>query len=173
MESIFYVLTGITALFFVLLILKNLLNWEKFCTLCVAIALTWIGLLTVYFLNIFTDKIIIAILIGHTSLGIFYLWEEKVKEKFKVFRLPVLLSFIFIIYVILESFSFSGLIFIIALWTLFSIVYLFRTQSSVKLFFKKIVECCKKMVKLLKKIKLKGGNKNEKNKFNYICNFVI
>ena len=42
----------------------------------------WSGEKILYFLGIFADKIVIAILMGHTSLGIFYIWEKRVKEKF-------------------------------------------------------------------------------------------
>lgn len=144
MDIITTVLVGIVAIFFILLVLRIIFNLKKGCVICLSVTLTWVALLTFYFLNIFADKIIIAILMGHTSLGLFYLWEKKVKKKFKVFRLPLLISFIFIIYTILENFRFSSLIFIIALWILFFIIYLFRNEKSIQLFFKKIIECCKK-----------------------------
>lgn len=144
MDTITTVLIGIVILFFILLVLKNIFNLKKFCAICISITLVWVLLLISYFLNIFIDKTIIAILMGHTSLGIFYLWEKKTKEKFKVFRLPLLLTFIFAIYFILESFSLSSLIFIIALWLIFLLIYLFRTNKKFKTFSTKLIECCKK-----------------------------
>ena len=144
MDTITEVLIGIVALFFILLALKNIFNLKKICVICVSITLAWIVLLTSYFLNIFTDKTIIAILMGQTSLGIFYLWEKKVREKFKIFRLPLLLTFILLIYSILEIFSLNSLIFIIGLWLFFLIMYIFRTRKSIGKFFNKILECCKK-----------------------------
>ena len=131
-------------LFFILLALKNIFNLKKFCVICISITLAWILLLIFYFLNLFTDKTIIAILMGQTSLGIFYLWEKKTKEKLKVFRLPLLLTFILLIYSVLESFSLNSLIFIIALWLIFLLIYLFRTNKKFKTFSTKIIECCKK-----------------------------
>ena len=144
MEPITAILIGITVLFFILLILKNLLNLKKFCTLCIAVSLTWISLLVFYYLNLFTDKLIIAILMGQTSLGLFYLWERKSKEKFKIFRLPLLLIFIFIIYTILENFNFNSFIFLIALWLIFILVYFFRINKGFNKFAKKLIGCCKK-----------------------------
>ena len=143
MEFITWILIGISLLFFLILAVKSLIGNKKFCVICISVSLTWITLLVLYFLKIFPDKIIIAILMGHTSLGLFYLWEKKVREKFKIFRLPLLLSFIFIIYSILEIFSFNSLIFLIILWSLFFIIYLFRTKKGVRKFFNKIIECCK------------------------------
>src|SRR3989344_270246 len=98
-----FILLGIIVLFFLLLTIKNIFKIKKFCAICLSISLTWIVLLILYFLDIFADKIIIAILMGHTSLGLYYILENKVKEKFKVFRLPLLLTFIFIIYTLLEQ----------------------------------------------------------------------
>lgn len=144
MEFLFYTLSGIIALFFILLILKNIFNWKKFCVLCVSASLTWIVLLILYFSKIFPDKIIIAILMGHTSLGVFYLWEKKVKEKFKIFRLPLLLSFIFIIYSILENFEFNSFFIIFGLWIVFYLIYLFRNNKGFNKFAKKLIECCRK-----------------------------
>lgn len=139
----FYILLGIIALFFVLLVLKNLFNLKKFCTLCVSVSLTWVVLLALYFLEIFTDKIIISILMGHTSLGLFYLWEKSSKEKFKIFRLPLLLSFIFIIYSVIENFELNSLFLIAGLWIVFYLIYLFRNNKGFNKFANKIIECCK------------------------------
>ena len=140
METISWILLGITALFFILLIIKNIFNIKKFCTICLSISLIWIVLLIFYFLEIFSDKIIIAILMGHTSLGMYYIWENKIKEKFKVFRLPYLLTSILIIYYILNSFVISSLYFLLGLWLLFFVVYLFKFNKLTR----KLIECCKR-----------------------------
>ena len=140
MDLITLIFAGITLLFFVILVLKNIFNLRKACAICLAVTLTWVVLLILYFLNIFNDKIIIAILIGHTSLGIFYLWEKKVKERTKLFRLPYLLTSILIIYHILNGFVISSLYFILGLWALFFIIYLFKNNKLAK----KIIECCRR-----------------------------
>ena len=140
MESITLVLIGITILFFVLLAIKSIFNVKKVCAICLSITLSWVLLLALYFLNIFNDKIIIAILMGHTSLGLYYTFEKKVKKEFLFFRLPYLLTSITLIYYILNSFTINSLYFILGLWALFFIIYLFKFNK----FTKKIIECCKK-----------------------------
>ena len=140
MDPISWILIGITVLFFVLLILKNIFDLKKACAICLSVSLAWIALLILYFLSIFTDKIIIAILMGHTSLGIYYLLEKKVKRRFLLFRLPYLLTSILAIYSIFNGFYINSLYFIFGLWILFSIVYLFKFNK----FTKKIIECCKR-----------------------------
>ena len=143
MDFITWILIGISFLFFLILAVKSLTGNKKLCVLCISVSLTWITLLVLYFFKIFQDKIIIAILMGQTSLGLFYLWEKKVREKFKVFRLPLLLTFIFIIYSVLEIFSFSSLLFLIILWFLFFIIYFFRNNKGFNKFTKKLIECCR------------------------------
>ena len=143
MAFLFYTILGIIGLFFILLILKNLFNWKKFCTLCISVSLIWIVLFILYLTDIFADKIIIAILMGHTSLGLFYLWEKNTKEKSKIFRLPLLLTFIFIIYTVLENFEFNSLLLIIGVWIIFSLIYLFRNNKKFSKVAKKLIECCK------------------------------
>ena len=100
----------------------------------------WVVLLALYLLDILTDKIIIAILMGHTSLGIFYILEKKVKKNFLLFRLPYLLTSISVIYFILEGLNINTLILLAVIWLFFALVYLFKFNKLTK----KLIECCKK-----------------------------
>ena len=138
METLFLTLIGIIALFFLFLIAKNIFN-SKICAICLSVSLTWIVLLSLYFLDIFTNKVLIAILMGQTSIGLFYLFYEKLS----VFKLPFLLTLISAIYFVLEKFELNTLILLIALWFLFSLVYLFKSNKKINIFANKIVECCK------------------------------
>jgi hypothetical protein len=140
MEPINWTLVGIVLLFFVLLTIKSFFNIKKFCTICLSVTLTWMTLLILYFIGIFTDKIILAILIGHTSLGIYYILEKKVRKELLIFRLPYLLTSISLIYFILSGFILNGLYVLLGLWLLFILTYLFKFNK----FTKKIIECCKK-----------------------------
>jgi hypothetical protein len=138
MEPLFLSLAGITILFFLFLILRNFS--KKICAICLSVSLTWIVLLSLYFLGIFTDKIIIAILMGMSALGLFYMFYEKLS----VFKLPFILTLIFVIYSILESFKVDSLYLLIILWIFFFIVYIFRKNPSLKYGINKLIECCKK-----------------------------
>ena len=135
---------GIAILFILILILKNAFNLKKICVICLSITLVWATLLILYFLNIFSDKTIIALLMGQTSLGLFYIWERKVKEKFTIFRLPLLLTLIFILYTVLENFTLSSLSFLFILWAVFVLIYSFRNNQNFKETTNKLIECCKK-----------------------------
>ena len=137
MEPLLLSLTGITILFFLFLIMRNLS--KKICAICLAVSLSWIILLTFYFWGYFLDKTIIAILMGMSVLGLFYMFYEELS----VFKLPFILTLIFIIYSVLESFSINSLYLLIILWIFFFIVYIFRKNPSLKSKINKLIECCR------------------------------
>ncbi len=140
MEPIIWILIGITALFFLLLALKSIFNVKKACVICLSVTLAWIILLILYFLNLFPDKIIIAILMGHTSLGLYYIFEKRVRKGALLFRLPLLLTFIFVIYSTLEKFNLNSFVLLAVIWLFFALIYLFKFNK----FATKLIECCKR-----------------------------
>jgi len=148
METITIIILTITILFFVFLGVKEILQErtkKKLCVICLSITLTWMTLLVLLYLNILNNKIIIALLLGQTTLGIFYFIEKKVKEKLKIFRLPFLLTLIIIAYSLIElTLSLSVLSLIITLWTIFILIYLFQNNRRANSFVNKLIECCKK-----------------------------
>ncbi|MDP3966420.1 MAG: hypothetical protein Q8Q04_02730 [archaeon] len=142
----YFILIWVIIIFFILLGAKEFFSKkakEKFCVVCVTVTLTWIILLIFNFFNFFQDKTLIAILMGHTSLGLFYIFEKRVNEKFKIFRLPLLLTFISLIYFILEGFEKISFFILIGLWFLFGLIYLFGNSKS-KSFVNKLIACCKR-----------------------------
>lgn len=146
MENITLILIGISVLFFLLLGIKTIFDKKKkkFCAICLSISLIWIFLLILYFLGKFQDMIILSLLIGGSIVGIFYLWENKVKKEKLVFRLPLLLTLIFIFYSLLERIIYSAILFLVILWIFFILIYLFKNHKGFNKFFKKIIECCKR-----------------------------
>ncbi len=149
MIDIFFVLVGITILFFVFLALKELLRGrfkEEFCVICAAVSITWITLLFLYWFNIFDNPIILALLIGQSIIGIFYLTDSKVKDGLKLFRLPFLLTLTLIGYLFLmaQDNIAKELIFVLFVWAFFMLIYACRSNKKVKMFIKKLLECCKR-----------------------------
>jgi hypothetical protein len=141
----YFVLIGLIGLFFILLGVKEFFNKklkEKFCVICASISLTWIVLLILNFMNLFQDKILLGILMGHTSLGVFYIFEKNASDRFKIFRLPLLLSFITIIYFVLTGFEKISFFILISLWIIFGLIFLFGDKNA-RGFVGKLVECCR------------------------------
>jgi len=149
MSNIFFILLSITLLFFGFLFIKGLFNEEfkkKFCVICFAVSFTWISLIILYWMDLFKDRIIIALLIGQTILGIFYLAEKKVKEKLTIFRLPFLLTLTFFAYLLLEipKDIFKNIIFLLIMWGIFIFIYLYKNNKKTNYLIKKLMECCGK-----------------------------
>ncbi len=146
--GIFNILLIITGMFFLLLIIKELFKdntKKKICVICLAVSLTWVMLLILYFLNIFDNNVILALLMGETVLGVYYLAESKVKEELKIFRLPFLLTLTLAAYsVIVYEDLIKSAILILLLWGFFTVIYVYRKNSSLNRFVKKIIECCKR-----------------------------
>jgi len=91
MLAFFAVIVMITLLFFLLLGIKELLpnkTKDNLCVLCSAVILTWITLLSMYYAKIFDEKVIIALLMGGTIVGIYYWCSNKIP----FFRLPLFLT---------------------------------------------------------------------------------
>lgn len=129
MDLLFLVVLGISFLFFIFLGIKELVSKnskKEFCVVCASIFLTWVLLLILNSLNLFQNKIIIAILIGESTLGLFYLINKKFKAM-EIFKLPLILTLIVLGYTLLEGFTYSNevLIFLGILWLFFWIYLLF------------------------------------------------
>mgnify|MGYP001571119406 CR=1 FL=1 len=141
-DNLILVLISITILFAILLTLKQFLPKKykyRFCAICLSVSLTWMILLTLFFFEIFTDKILIAILMGQTSIGLFYMFNEKLS----VFKLPFILSLISLAYFALEKTELIAIYLILALWILFFAVHFFRKNPSLKSFANKLIKCCR------------------------------
>ena len=148
MNPILFSLGTITGLFFIFLLFKKVLK-KEFCVLCAAVSLTWISLLFIYYGGLFQDKVIIAILMGQTSMGIFYLLEKKVSKEITIFRLPFLLALTLSLYALISwatAFKeiISSLFLLISIWAIFIGIFLFRNNKWFGKLITKLVECCKR-----------------------------
>lgn len=147
-NSLFFALSMITVLFFLLLLIKSILGKklkENFCVLCLSVSLSWIFLLILYFFDLFNNILIIALLMGLTILGIYYRIENKIKNELKLFRLPFLLSLIFIAYSLLsKTIEIKNILLLSILWIFFLFVYSYRKNKKINFLMNKILECCKK-----------------------------
>ncbi|MBI3032490.1 hypothetical protein HYY69_03375 [Candidatus Woesearchaeota archaeon] len=148
MDGIFYELLIIVGFFILLLILKQFLPksmQKSFCVICGAVSLTWFLLLLLLNSGLFTNKVIIALLLGQSTVGIYYFIEKKVAERFHVFRLPFLLTLLVVAYILISfpyNFVFEFTI-IFSLWIIFILLYFFRHNTSLKNLVKKIAQCCR------------------------------
>lgn len=137
---------SITSLFLIFLLIKAISKY-KFCTLCASVALTWISLLILFWLNKFSNPVLVALLIGNSVVGIYYLAEKKISEKFHIFRLPFFLTLLLIGYSLVFKANtkdlFLTLILIASLWIIFGFIYFNRNNPKLKSIIESIINCCK------------------------------
>ncbi len=135
---------GAIILFFgVLLVLKPLIK-KRYCVLCVSVSLTWIGLLVLFWTKRFADLNTIALLMGQSILGIYFLLEKRLAEKWHLFRFPFLLTATFMGMLVLQNVSAwkEILMILIALWILFVLFFLLGNTAARKLV-QRVIACCK------------------------------
>ena len=118
---------------------------KHFCALCIAVSTTWIILLILLAYGLFEDRTIIAILMGQTTLGIFYLAEHYAPPTLLLFRLPFLLTLTLLAYSLLTPLSGLGTVqLLLGLWGTLILITLCKNNAYTHAFIKRILECCKR-----------------------------
>ena len=145
MNSLLLALGSITALFVLFLVGKTMVK-KEFCAVCAAVSVTWIGLLILYYIGSFSDTTLIAILLGQTVVGIFYVVEKKVPSSLTVFRLPFLLTLTVLGYFLLSvpEGYWKVMVFLLFLWIFFIGLYVYNRNKVVNKLVRKIIDCCKR-----------------------------
>ncbi len=132
-------------IFFATFLTFSAITRVKLCAICGGVSATWIILLLLYWLDYFRDPLFIALLMGQTIVGIYYLLERRVKEELLVFRLPFLLSATLAAYGALSK-SLGGrnvLLLLALVWVFFGSIYVLRHNKAVKDAFRRLISCCK------------------------------
>ncbi len=150
MGGILAALLAITILFFVFLAARSAskkLRKLIFCAVCMAVSLTWITLLALYYLGIFQNQLLIALFMGETVLGVFYLARDRFGKSFELFQLPLLLTLITAAYLLL---SIPGDLMQVAallalLWAVFLLVFLSRKNRRLRLLVRELINCCRQI----------------------------
>ncbi len=147
MSGVFYIFAAITAVFFFLLVAKGLLARKaRLCLICASVSLTWVTLLVLYKNGYFDDAIILGMLMGQSIVGIFYLLEGKLDEKFHLFKVPFLLTLTFAFYslVVFPEDFLKAAVLLGALWAVFTLLFFYRNNKVAKGLVKRMLECCKR-----------------------------
>lgn len=135
MSDLLLVLSSISGLFVLFLIVKTV-SKKDFCVICASVSLSW---LTLFWS---ADPLLIAILMGQSAIGLYYLLNAKLSETFKIFRLPYILSAIFVIYALLSPVGadLKSIYFVVSVWLLFLLVAFTKRHGKLV---KSLIECCK------------------------------
>ncbi len=134
----------ITILFVVLLLIKKTLSEiVKVCAICVAVGLSWLLLLTMLKLGKIEDPLIVGILMGQSSLGVYYLLEKKAPRELLLFRLPVLLSLTLLVFTVVSgNWLLDASLLVAIVWLVVGLLYFYRNNEWAKGRVKSMIECC-------------------------------
>jgi len=143
MIDITLALLGIVILFAIFVTFRTL-SPIKICALCGAVSIIWIILLTLFYLGYETDPVLLGILMGGSAVGLIYLLEQKLPEKYQLFKLPFFLMLIVLSYLAIEKNLPGGVITLVVLvWLLTTAIHTSRNVKNVKILGEKIIKCCK------------------------------
>jgi len=131
--------------YFALALIVQKIASKTFCAMCVSVTLSWATLVILYFKNLYTDPLIIGILMGGSVVGlVYYLFREK--KKFEMFKFPFLISLFWLIYIIIGYPSNSlakDVLILVGIWVIFVVVYIFYSNGKIRNLGRRIIECCK------------------------------
>ena len=138
----FYIFLAISLIFIASLIIKNLVN-KAFCSLCMAVASAWLVLLFLYKTGRFSDGILLALLIGQSITGIFYLAYRKLPKSLRIFSLPFFLSLTAVLYMLITAdIQLAVFILLLVLWLAAWIIFTYRNDPAKKAVAKILAKCC-------------------------------
>lgn len=143
MIDISLVLIGITVLFAILVALRSVFSL-KICALCGAVSIIWLTLLLLFYVGYVINPILIALLVGGSVVGGMYLLEQKIPEKYQIFKLPYFLTLILVAYFVLtQGVDVYVLIVPGVVWLIVLLIHTGRRVEKFKVVGRKIIECCK------------------------------
>ncbi len=136
------ILLVITTIYLFLLLLKSK-RQTRICAICLAVSLTWVGLLAAYHMGLFGNGILLGLLMGQSITGIYYLLEKHAPEPLLLFRLPLLLSLTYFFYsaLTLQAHLWAAL-FLAGIWLCGLLLYTHQTNPRVRKVTQKIIDCC-------------------------------
>lgn len=131
-------------LFFIIFLAIKGIAKKTFCVICASISLTWLAFLFLYYAGLFREPVLIAVLIGESIVGIYYLLEKHIKENLLIFRLPFLLTLTFAAYLLFARKEIISIgLFLGGSWIAFLTIYIYRHNVGLKGLTDRIISCCK------------------------------
>ncbi len=142
MNPVLAVTVAVAALFAVMLALRSL--GLRLCAICASVTLTWAVLLALYRLGLFPYPSVVALLMGESVVGLYFLVERRAREDLLVFRLPFLLTLTLAAYALLgQGPVLAPLAALAAIWAVFAAVHAGRTRGRARALAARLIACCK------------------------------
>lgn len=144
MSTLPLLIISMTALFVALLIVQSITRL-KFCAVCVAVSITWITFLMLRLFGYDIDPRLIAVLMGESVVGLYFLLEKRAPESWQMFRWPYIVTGTVLVYVIvgMRESILSALGLLAVIWIVFGAIALFRQYPILKKIAERLIACCR------------------------------
>jgi len=91
------------------------------------------------------EPVLLAILMGESALGVYYLVEKRVARQLTIFRLPFLLTLTLVVYTAITfTVQIPTYIFAVSVWAAFLLIYMYRYNNHANRIIKNLADCCGK-----------------------------
>lgn len=128
---------------FILGILARQITKIHFCTLCLSIILTWLGLLASYLYGSFDDVVLVSLLVGQSITGLYFFIRDRVPRSLKIFTLPFFLSLTAAGYMMIKTdLIMSAFAVLLGLWATAWLIFSYRSDPGKKPVATALMECC-------------------------------
>lgn len=139
----FYVFLAISLIFIASLAFKSSIFKKPFCSLCLAIASSWLILLYLYKAGSFSNQVLLGMLVGQSITGIYYFAYRHLPKILRIFSLPFFLSLTAIFYtVITGEIQLSVYILLTVLWLVAWVIFIYREDPGKKTISNILEHCC-------------------------------
>ncbi len=146
MNILLLTLIAIAAWYAIFLIVKARRDKPFPCAYCLATVATWTVGLALTALQFVHAPLVLAILMGQSSLGLFFKLKERAPEIMAVIQLPYFFTTIILTLVVLNGWHTDfvpPLVLTAVAWMAALLTLAYRTRPGMRRFVERIAACCK------------------------------
>ncbi|MBI4033434.1 hypothetical protein HY379_00360 [Candidatus Saccharibacteria bacterium] len=116
---------------------------KTFCSICAAIAITWLLMLVLLKAGAYEDKILLGLLIGQSITGLYYFGLRRLPKSLRIFTLPFFLTLTAVFYLLLSGkFAAAAFGLLTLLWAAAWLIFVNRNDPGKKTLAKAVANCC-------------------------------
>ncbi|OGL70884.1 hypothetical protein A3B32_00735 [Candidatus Uhrbacteria bacterium RIFCSPLOWO2_01_FULL_53_9] len=148
MNIILLILISVAAWYLIFLAVKSRRAKPFPCAYCLATVATWIVGLALTAVNVIHAPLLLAILMGQSSLGFFFKLKERAPRTLSVIQLPYFFTATLLTFAVLNGWSadlVAPSILTFATWPIALLVLAYQSHPTTRRLVDRLVACCKQL----------------------------
>lgn len=142
--TVLIVFAAIVLIFALVLGVKRFVK-RDLCALCLSVSLTWVGLLILNKVGMFENTVLLALLMGQSVTGVFYMLKEKLPKVLRIFTLPFFLSLTAVSYVLIANdYIIWTFVLLTAVWIGGWLIFSSREDPGTQRVATVVMDCCER-----------------------------